>query len=323
MKIRLAPTGQLLANDEFVPVLSNVRVVDGGTTLPLSEQSGSFISPFSTVQAAVDSLAGVSGGLVLIAPGTYNEAVIVSSFVRLQALFLDQATGSPVTITSITKIANAALDLVGITATTLTTLVSGGAVGLFQSTVGTLAAALSVITARGCTFSSAFTALSLFTVDNCVFLGLITLASTTATSTFSNGCTFGGAADIVGGGGTCTVQMDADSMFLFKNAANTFTTVANIIVRTSMARAAVSVTVPVLLAGVLGDAAPVTLVGTELAGTGTGTGIAVTDPSAGITGGGACIGCRVSAGNTLVFKFIGPTTGGAQTFVVAKLTSGT
>jgi hypothetical protein len=84
------------------------------------------------------------------------------------------------------------------------------------------------------------------------------------------------------------------------------------------ARATLSVNVPVLAANAIGTATQV-CTGTVLAGITTGKQIVVNEPTAGVTGGGFLASWRVSATNTILFTFHGPTTGGAQNFVVTQV----
>lgn len=80
-----------------------------------------------------------------------------------------------------------------------------------------------------------------------------------------------------------------------------------------------SVNVPVLIAGA-GGAVVASTVGTLLEGIGTGQRVFGNEPAGGVAGtGGGLLNVRVNATSSLTFKFLGPTTGGVQSFRVARL----
>jgi hypothetical protein len=80
-----------------------------------------------------------------------------------------------------------------------------------------------------------------------------------------------------------------------------------------------SVNVPVLGAGA-GGAVVASTVGTQLEGIALGQRVYGNEPAGGVAGtGGGLLNVRVDAPSSLTFKFIGPTTGGVQTFRVAAL----
>lgn len=317
-----APLQTLVQDSSLLALLgrlSTLVFVDGGTLVPVAQQNGSIGAPFSTIQAGVDGLAS-SGGVVLIAPGVYDEAVSASGFVRLESMFPSELLTPCVIITSVTATATGTVELLGVRVITYTASITLS-VTFFHSTVNTLNAPAATVNARGCSLGP-ITCLSIFNSDNCVHSGLITYSSATATNTFSNGCIFTSAANIVGGGGTSVVLMDADSNFRFKLAGRTFTTVGRVGISSALARATISVTPPVLLAGAIGEAAAVSTVGTELEGLGTLSVISV-QKSGVLAGGGALIGWRVSASNAVILQFLGPTLANPQNFFFSKLTQNT
>src|SRR3990172_359060 len=80
-EVRSSPSGALVEGEGAGGLaLSNVLFVDLGTTAPLALQNGSAIAPFASIQAAIDLLAEVSGGTILIAPGNYTAESLTSDF---------------------------------------------------------------------------------------------------------------------------------------------------------------------------------------------------------------------------------------------------
>lgn len=80
-EVRSSPSGPLVeAESAGGLALSNVLFVDLGTTAPLALQNGSAIAPFASIQAAIDLLAEVEGGTILIAPGNYETESLTSDF---------------------------------------------------------------------------------------------------------------------------------------------------------------------------------------------------------------------------------------------------
>ena len=67
--------------------LSNVRYVDGGTTVPSPAQTGAIEAPFSTVQAGIDDCP--ANGTVLVTYGDYSsENILISKILTLQKIGL-------------------------------------------------------------------------------------------------------------------------------------------------------------------------------------------------------------------------------------------
>lgn len=99
--------------------------VDGGTTIPTLDQTGSERAPFATLVAAVAAL--TAGGTIVIAPGAYSESPSLGAFtwrlcskVPLAQALAGAAVGTSWAATAITLAASGALDLVGAAVTTLT-----------------------------------------------------------------------------------------------------------------------------------------------------------------------------------------------------------
>lgn len=94
----------------------------------------------------------------------------------------------------------------------------------------------------------------------------------------------------------------------------------NIVTTLGSPRGILTVTVPVLIAGALGTVA-VSLVGSGLEGLSPGNldQVVANEPTAGVVGGGAIVGCWVSALSEVTFKFLGPTTGGDDQFIVTRV----
>lgn len=84
------------------------------------------------------------------------------------------------------------------------------------------------------------------------------------------------------------------------------------------ARASLVVAVPVLAANAIGSAA-IALTGTVLEGLLVDRQVVANAPTAGVTGGGLLTGVRVTSTNNVTFSFLGPTSGGNQTFILTEI----
>lgn len=301
--------------------LSLVRYVDGGTAVPAAQQTGSIVAPFSTVQAAVDSLGVVSTGVVFIAPGTYLEnVVVVASAMNFIGLTSNRLPGTLPVITSITKSGTNAISLQTVSVGTLTA--SAGCI-VDLAIVGD-ATIVGQLTATQSTFSGLLTVGNVGLALSCSFQNLITLTTPNGVNRFSGSNQFFAAADIVGPGGTSSVLFDAESNSRFRGVSNTITTVPTVRVEARLGTASVVVAVPALVAGATGEAA-VSVAGTELDGITTANAVAANPPVAALApgvglGNGGFLSCRVTATNTITFTFLGALTGGNATFQVTRLT---
>ena len=78
--------------------LSNVRYVDGGTTVPSPAQTGAIEAPFSTIQAGIDDCP--ANGTVLITKDLYAEDLSIDKNISLQAISqISSGIGSALTPT--------------------------------------------------------------------------------------------------------------------------------------------------------------------------------------------------------------------------------
>ncbi len=78
VRARLSSSGQFLdvaGNDN----LTAIRWVDPATTVPAADRNGMIAQPFATIQAAIDSLAGVPRSAVVLSPGDYAAEAAVWS----------------------------------------------------------------------------------------------------------------------------------------------------------------------------------------------------------------------------------------------------
>jgi hypothetical protein len=92
---------------ELLGASEDIRHVDLYSLVAPEHQDGSRGAPFSTIQAAVDSVASVYG-TILIAPGLYPENVVVRNSIALfstggyESVLIKPAAGVPVTVTNAT-----------------------------------------------------------------------------------------------------------------------------------------------------------------------------------------------------------------------------
>lgn len=316
LQLRYGSSGPPASAVDFIPVLSAVRYVDGATSVPSDEQDGSQAAPFTTLQGAIDSLAGQPGTLY-INPGTYAEAVTISASIQFIGLTSNRLAPT-ISITSITASGSASVSLYGIQAVgTVTT--STGQLIAFLSQVTTSATLGGALTVTQCTIG-AITCTQINQALTTLFTGAITLTNSASSgvSRFSAGCRFQAAADITGPGGSAVVTFDGESRKNFASVSNTVTSAA-VSVLNQLPSALVSFTVPVLAAGAIGEASSASLASTELGGIAAGAGVHANPDAGGVAGGGAVIQARVSATNVVTLTFLGPTTGGAENFLLTQL----
>lgn len=316
LRLRYAPSGPPAENDEFIEPLSASRYVDGATAVANDNQNGAQVAPFTTIQEAVDSLEG-QPGTIFINPGTYAEAVTISASVQFIGLTSNRLAPT-ISITSITASGSASVSLYGIQSVGTVTTGTGQLIA-FLSQVTTSATLGGGLTVTQCTIG-AVTCTQVNQALTTLFTGAITVTNSASTgiSRFSSGCRFQAAADITGPGGSATVIFDGESRKNFASVNNTVTS-ASVQVLNQLPSALVSITVPALAAGALGEASSASLAATELGGIAAGAGVHANPDAGGVAGGGAVIQSRVSATNVVTLTFLGPTTGGAENFLLTQL----
>lgn len=77
-EVRLSPTGKFIEGVGVSALVTNVRYVDVGTSVPLAEQDGTLAAPFASMQDAFDSIDAVNA-IVYAAPGDYSAQTLVPS----------------------------------------------------------------------------------------------------------------------------------------------------------------------------------------------------------------------------------------------------
>lgn len=166
--------------------LTRELYVDGGTPATLAQQNGSIAFPFKTVQQGVDALALVGGGALLIAPGTYPEAVAAGGtgvpvdFVNLGG------SGAAVVITSVVLNGGAVsffgVSVGGVSVTTTATvrldratvagnLACSGLTAVESTVLGTTTC--TTLVGSNSNFNSAVSASSVMLLKDCIFSGAL------------------------------------------------------------------------------------------------------------------------------------------------------
>jgi hypothetical protein len=58
--------------------LSNIRYLDGGTSLPLTSENGSIGNPYSSISSAISQVSGITypGPTLLVTPGNYSGDLV-------------------------------------------------------------------------------------------------------------------------------------------------------------------------------------------------------------------------------------------------------
>lgn len=162
----LATAAEVVSGLGTLQPLTRELYVDFATPGTLAQQNGSIAFPFATAQQAVDALALIGGGTVLLAPGTYNEIVSLVGAPGLPMDFVNVGS-TPVLLTTI-SLNGGLVTLRGITITNIS-----------------IGPATAPVRIQDCTVTGILTCQDI-TINNCTLGGTLTCRAVTALiSTFN------------------------------------------------------------------------------------------------------------------------------------------
>ena len=326
------------ANASIAP-LTAVYYVDagfGGTA------DGSIAKPFPTIAAAVAAALAVPYAFVslLLAPGDYSAEGTISivgigvSMSAIGGVVLVDSIDSDsfVILEDINTIADVEASFlyllpgnngwgIGGNVGSVTPLTGLRAFGYSPdgslSTIGGTVDVAGATQAENVLFGGTLNTLGLEAI-NCRFADDVETTAVTNIDTFKlRLCEFIGGAHTLTGPVGAILGFDQWSNEYFNDSAWTLVDIVKRVVGEAPS-AEITVTVPVLLATVIGSVA-VSMAGTPLEGVAVGSGIVANAPSAGITGGGVLANAFVDSAGSVTYVFIGPTTGGDQDFTTTKV----
>jgi hypothetical protein len=331
--VRLSPTGKFIEGVGVSALITNVRYVDVGTSVPLAEQDGTLAAPFASMQDAFDSIDAVNA-IVYAAPGDYSAQTLVPSldlenFAILSMGYIPQngrEFGE-----SVVGMKLVTLPITDATAKSYQIVLAGCSTSGIGPGGGLIAAGS--VTALGCTgvdvagvsgyyFGCAVAGnlgMGQLYYDSCHFASctietdgtLVEMVNTTFNPAAVADITF---VDVAG-----QLILDAYTCNQFFGATESLNN-GDLVVRNRPKQATISVVVPAVAADAVGYV-DVSTVGTLLEGITTGQ-VVVANPTADLVAagaGGGFINARVSAADTIRCAFNGALAGGASDFVFAVL----
>lgn len=324
---------------EMLP-LSRARYVDVGTTVPAAERNGTIARPFATIQAAVDVL--TSGGLVLIAPGTYTEpsvAVPAGRVIAFVGLSISPTfTGPNVRINNSLQggfndiaaigvdVANAVSSVARATVINSTVVNLSGGTGFraVDSSITNASASSGTSTARACSFTGNTNIGGALEAVSCEFpSGTVNVNVFTARF-----CTFGVAIASItsqnlwkcrlAAAGLSTLALTSDYDSIAQVLPNVTVTGAFTLNGPQACKTLVAVAVPPVADGNV-EYVDVTFAGTDLDGLVPAGSLLIANPTDDLElsgPGGAYCNIRCTAANTARLAFLGPLPGGAVNFLI-------
>jgi len=312
-------------------VITEVRWVDVGTSVPLDDQQGTLAAPYASMQAALDSVGAATRAVLYAAPGDYSAQALVPSL-TLETLAILSLGYVPQNgrefgeaVFSIPLVTLPALDA---TAKSYAVVLGGCTPSGFGPGGGLLVAGS--ITAYGCNGVDVSGA-NFGYYFGCAVGGNVDMGQLYYDSCHFNGCTIESQSGLIEMVNTTFNPAAAVSIeFLFPpgdlvldaftnqqlHAAPDTLTGVNLVVRNRPKQATINVVVPAVAADAVGYA-DVSTVGTELEGIVVGQFVAA-NPTVDLVAagaGGGFLNARISAPDTIRCAFNGALAGGAVDFL--------